>query len=135
MRRRIYTLDVFTRKAHEGNPLAVVTDGDGLSTARMQAIARELSSLSDDRRSEIARAVAKRDSSGFAKTVERALDRLSEPARVPSPPTMPARHWARTSRGCETMNIGAPITGRARVFFSDSGKDMAAVDASRRCSE
>jgi murein DD-endopeptidase MepM/ murein hydrolase activator NlpD len=38
---------------------------------------------------EIARVVAKRDSSGFAKTVERALDRLSEPARVLSPPTMP----------------------------------------------
>jgi trans-2,3-dihydro-3-hydroxyanthranilate isomerase len=42
VKRRLYTLDVFTRKAFAGNPLAVVTDGDGLSAARMQAIAREM---------------------------------------------------------------------------------------------
>jgi trans-2,3-dihydro-3-hydroxyanthranilate isomerase len=42
MKRRLYTLDVFTTKRFAGNPLAVVTDGDGLSTARMQAIAREM---------------------------------------------------------------------------------------------
>jgi trans-2,3-dihydro-3-hydroxyanthranilate isomerase len=42
MRRRLYTLDVFTNKAFAGNPLAVVTDGDGLSQDRMQAIAREM---------------------------------------------------------------------------------------------
>ncbi len=42
MKRRIYTLDVFTKKAFAGNPLAVVTDGDGLAAARMQAIAREM---------------------------------------------------------------------------------------------
>ena len=42
MRRRLYTLDVFTTKPYAGNPLAVVTDGDGLSPARMQAIAREM---------------------------------------------------------------------------------------------
>jgi trans-2,3-dihydro-3-hydroxyanthranilate isomerase len=42
VKRRIYTLDVFTTKAYEGNPLAVVTDGDGLRQKRMQAIAREM---------------------------------------------------------------------------------------------
>lgn len=42
MRRRLYTLDVFTTRPYEGNPLAVVIDGDGLSQARMQAIAREM---------------------------------------------------------------------------------------------
>jgi len=42
MKRRLYTLDVFTTKAYTGNPLAVVTDGDGLSAAQMQAIAREM---------------------------------------------------------------------------------------------
>jgi len=42
VRRRLYTLDVFTKKAYAGNPLAVVTDGDGISTERMQAIAREM---------------------------------------------------------------------------------------------
>jgi len=42
MKRRLYTLDVFTTKRFAGNPLAVVTDGDGLSTAKMQAIAREM---------------------------------------------------------------------------------------------
>lgn len=42
MKRRIYTLDVFTNKAYAGNPLAVVTDGDGISTQRMQAVAREM---------------------------------------------------------------------------------------------
>jgi trans-2,3-dihydro-3-hydroxyanthranilate isomerase len=42
MKRRLYTLDVFTRDAFAGNPLAVVTDGDGLSTATMQAVAREM---------------------------------------------------------------------------------------------
>src|SRR5579863_9767078 len=42
MKRRLYTLDVFTTKPFAGNQLAVVTDGDGLSTAKMQAIAREM---------------------------------------------------------------------------------------------
>lgn len=42
MKRRFYQLDVFTRKPYTGNPLAVITDGDGLSTQRMQAIAREM---------------------------------------------------------------------------------------------
>ena len=42
MNRRLYTLDVFTNKAYAGNPLAVITDGDGLSSAQMQAIAREM---------------------------------------------------------------------------------------------
>jgi trans-2,3-dihydro-3-hydroxyanthranilate isomerase len=42
MKRRLYTLDVFTTKPFQGNPLAVVTDGDGLSQSTMQAIAREM---------------------------------------------------------------------------------------------
>ncbi len=42
MKRRFYQLDVFTTKRFEGNPLAVITDGDGLSTDYMQAIAREM---------------------------------------------------------------------------------------------
>ncbi len=42
MKRRLYTLDVFTSKPFAGNPLAVVTDGDGISQARMQAVAREM---------------------------------------------------------------------------------------------
>jgi len=42
MERRFYTLDVFTTKRFEGNPLAVITDGDGLSEAAMQAVAREM---------------------------------------------------------------------------------------------
>jgi trans-2,3-dihydro-3-hydroxyanthranilate isomerase len=42
MERRFYTLDVFTNKRFEGNPLAVITDGDGLSEAAMLAIAREM---------------------------------------------------------------------------------------------
>ena len=42
MERRFYTLDVFTNNRFEGNPLAVVTDGDGLSNAAMQAVAREM---------------------------------------------------------------------------------------------
>jgi trans-2,3-dihydro-3-hydroxyanthranilate isomerase len=42
MKRRLYTLDVFTSKPFQGNPLAVVTDGDGLSQSTMQAIAREM---------------------------------------------------------------------------------------------
>ncbi len=41
MSRPFYTLDVFTGTALEGNPLAVVLDADGLSPARMQALARE----------------------------------------------------------------------------------------------
>lgn len=36
-----YILDVFTERAFGGNPLAVVTDADALSTSEMQAIARE----------------------------------------------------------------------------------------------
>src|SRR5499427_22601 len=42
MSHRYYTLDVFTTTRFQGNPLAVVTDGDGLSTDQMQAIAREM---------------------------------------------------------------------------------------------
>ena len=42
MKRRLYQLDVFTTKPFEGNPLAVIIDGDGLSRQRMQAIAREM---------------------------------------------------------------------------------------------
>lgn len=42
MKRRMYQLDVFTTKAYEGNPLAVVIDGDGISRKRMQAVAREM---------------------------------------------------------------------------------------------
>jgi trans-2,3-dihydro-3-hydroxyanthranilate isomerase len=42
MERRFYTLDVFTTTRFEGNPLAVVTDGDGLSDDTMLAIAREM---------------------------------------------------------------------------------------------
>ena len=42
MRRRLSWLDVFTDRPFAGNPLAVVPDGDGLSDAQMQALAREL---------------------------------------------------------------------------------------------
>jgi trans-2,3-dihydro-3-hydroxyanthranilate isomerase len=42
MKRRLYILDVFTTKPFEGNALAVVTDGDEISTERMQAVAREM---------------------------------------------------------------------------------------------
>ncbi len=41
MRRKYFTLDVFTDTALAGNPLAVVLDCAGLDDARMQAIARE----------------------------------------------------------------------------------------------
>jgi trans-2,3-dihydro-3-hydroxyanthranilate isomerase len=41
MPRRFFTLDVFTRQALAGNPLAVLLDAEGLDTARMQAIANE----------------------------------------------------------------------------------------------
>ena len=42
MEHRFYTVDVFTTRRFEGNPLAVITDGDGLSQDEMQAIAREM---------------------------------------------------------------------------------------------
>ena len=42
MRRRLYQLDVFTNRLYAGNPLAVIIDGDGISTARMQAVAKEM---------------------------------------------------------------------------------------------
>jgi trans-2,3-dihydro-3-hydroxyanthranilate isomerase len=41
MQRRYVTVDVFTERAFGGNPLAVVLDAQGLSTAQMQAIAIE----------------------------------------------------------------------------------------------
>ena len=41
MQRRYVTVDVFTDRAFGGNPLAVVLDAKGLSTAQMQAIATE----------------------------------------------------------------------------------------------
>jgi trans-2,3-dihydro-3-hydroxyanthranilate isomerase len=42
MEHRFYTLDVFTTARFQGNPLAVITDGDGLSADQMLAIAREM---------------------------------------------------------------------------------------------
>ena len=42
MERRYYTLDVFTTNRFEGNPLAVITDGDGLSDDAMLGVAREM---------------------------------------------------------------------------------------------
>jgi trans-2,3-dihydro-3-hydroxyanthranilate isomerase len=42
MEHRFYTLDVFTNNRFEGNPVAVFTDGDGLSDDQMLAIAREM---------------------------------------------------------------------------------------------
>ena len=41
MQRRYLTVDVFTDRAFGGNPLAVILDAGGLSTAQMQAIASE----------------------------------------------------------------------------------------------
>lgn len=41
MRRRFVTVDVFTERPFGGNPLAVVLDAEGLTTAQMQAVARE----------------------------------------------------------------------------------------------
>src|ERR1017187_8368374 len=41
MQWRCITVDVFTDRAFGGNPLAVVLDAGGLSTAQMQAIAVE----------------------------------------------------------------------------------------------
>ncbi len=41
MRRTFHTLDVFTDRPFAGNPLAVVTDCEGLSEQRMQTIAQE----------------------------------------------------------------------------------------------
>lgn len=41
MQRRYVTVDVFTDRPFGGNPLAVVLDAGGLSTAQMQAIATE----------------------------------------------------------------------------------------------
>ncbi len=41
MSKVFHTLDVFTDTRFGGNPLAVVLDGDGLSDAAMQAVARE----------------------------------------------------------------------------------------------
>ncbi len=41
MARQFYTLDVFTRAPLTGNPLAVVTEAEGLDGGRMQAISRE----------------------------------------------------------------------------------------------
>jgi trans-2,3-dihydro-3-hydroxyanthranilate isomerase len=41
MQRRYVTADVFTDRAFGGNPLAVVLDAEGLSSAQMQAVARE----------------------------------------------------------------------------------------------
>ena len=39
MRRRFLQVDVFGEHPYEGNPLAVVIDAEGLTTAEMQAFA------------------------------------------------------------------------------------------------
>jgi len=42
MDHRFFTMDVFTTTRFQGNPLAVITDGDGFSHDQMLAIAREM---------------------------------------------------------------------------------------------
>jgi trans-2,3-dihydro-3-hydroxyanthranilate isomerase len=42
VQRRFHLLDVFTQTPLSGNPLAIVSDGEGLDAAEMQAIAAEL---------------------------------------------------------------------------------------------
>jgi len=42
MDHRFFTMDVFTTTRFQGNPLAVITDGDGFSQDQMLAIAREM---------------------------------------------------------------------------------------------
>ena len=42
MKRRLYTLDVFTTKQYAGNALAVITMAMAFAQAKMQAIAREM---------------------------------------------------------------------------------------------
>lgn len=42
MKRRLYQYDVFTRRPFRGNPLAIITDADGLRPSQMQAVAREM---------------------------------------------------------------------------------------------
>ena len=41
MQLEFITVDVFTERAFGGNPLAVILDGRGVTTAQMQAIAAE----------------------------------------------------------------------------------------------
>jgi len=41
MQRRYVTVDVFTDRVFGGNPLAVVLDGEGMTTQQMQSIATE----------------------------------------------------------------------------------------------
>ncbi|MEO0488748.1 MAG: PhzF family phenazine biosynthesis protein [Cyanobacteria bacterium J06659_2] len=43
MHYRFYTVDVFTKRIFGGNPLAVFPEAQGLATAQMQQVARELS--------------------------------------------------------------------------------------------
>ncbi|MEM8604752.1 MAG: PhzF family phenazine biosynthesis protein [Cyanobacteria bacterium P01_H01_bin.121] len=43
MHYRFYTVDVFTKRIFGGNPLAVFPEAQGLETAQMQQVARELS--------------------------------------------------------------------------------------------
>lgn len=61
MRRRYFILDVFTRNPLSGNPLAVVSDCDGLDAARMQKIAAEFNL------SETVFVLAPRDRTGTAR--------------------------------------------------------------------
>src|SRR3546814_3336316 len=46
-------------------------------------------------------------------------------------PTIPARHWAITSAGCEMMNNGEPISGRDRRPSKNTGKLMGQASPSR----
>jgi trans-2,3-dihydro-3-hydroxyanthranilate isomerase len=42
LKKVFYQVDVFTDQPFGGNPLAVFPDGDGLDSAQMQKIAREM---------------------------------------------------------------------------------------------
>ena len=55
MQRRYVTVDVFTDRAFGGNPLAVVLDAGGLSTAQMQAVATRIQLRRDHLRAAAAR--------------------------------------------------------------------------------
>ena len=97
MQRRYITVDVFTDRAFGGNPLAVVLDAGGLSTAQMQAIATEFNY------SETTFVLPPADKANDAQCahLHRALRRSRSPAIPMSAPPLCWRHWRQSRRrGC-----------------------------------
>ena len=106
MQRRYVTVDVFTERIFGGNPLAVVLDAQGLSTAQMQSIATEFNY------SETTFVLPPRDRAHAARAhLHRPVPKFRSPVIQMSAPRSCWRRRAKATRAVGVRGEGRPGAG------------------------